>query len=724
MFESRNRLVKPALAAALVTMALGGCDATKDGDPYPLPPTDVFKAEFNTTSGSVPYPTDLFFSGSTDGTLNPPATIPWRPASNREALSALDGWSTTAPITTRFSMPLDESSLNENTVRVVEMYLSNTTKAPAQGAELPSGVTSPVRRVLVPGEDYTVGLSDAIDAEGRVLQITPLKPLTPSTGAVNIGYLVLLTNGIESTTGEAATPDDQFASYLAAPNDPVCSNFDPATDLTNYSLCRLTKGQLQIAQGVGLDPASVVLSFSFTTQSIEDTLDVLNATTTAQPIAVVPSGLDTKQASGGLLQGKANVYVGRTVVPYYLTPAANPTDRASVLTKFWVAAGPSPVPGLDPSSRNLTRFNPLPEKKADVEIPLLVTVPNATAAGGACVKPASGWPVAIVQHGITGNRTQALAMADSFADACVVVAAIDLPLHGLVPDQDGVDPNTTSPLYCSSVTPNPACMGAIERTFDVDLVNNSTSAATSDTLIDSSGAHFINIPSPLTSRDNLRQAASDLNVFAKSVASLDVTGDGVSDIDASRVHLVGLSLGGMVGTVAADHTPALRTVSASAPGGLTSRLLLDSAAFGPRIRSALGASLVIDSYIYNLFVSDLQAAIDSGDPVNHVAGAVEQHPYHLMKVIDDQVVPNNATDRLILAGNLDKLTALGPNPVSAGDGGYTVFTLGDHGTLFSPTASLAATTEMQKQTVKFVATAPAPGGPFVVIEDVTVLDIE
>ena len=720
MFESRNRLMKPVVAAALATVVLGGCSVSKNGDPYPQPLTDVFTAEFNTTSGALPYPTDLFFNGSTDGTLNPPATIPWRPASNREALSALDGWSTTAPITTRFSMAIDPGSLGASSVRVVELYLSNTTKAPASGAELPTGVPSPVRRVLTPDVDYVVEVGDEVDGNGRTLKITPLKPLTPSTGATNIGYLVILTNGVKGADGQSATPSDQYASYLSAPAD--CSSF-PTTDALNFGLCRLTKAHLQIAAGVGLDPASVVMSWTFSTQSIEDTLDVLSATTTAQPITVVPSGLDTKQASGGRLQGKANVYVGRTVVPYYLTPAANPTDRASVLTKFWVAAGPSPVPGLDPTSRNLTRFNPLPEKKADVAIPLLVTVPNATAAGGACVKPASGWPVAIVQHGITGNRTQALAVADSFADACVVVAAIDLPLHGLVPDQDGVEPNTTSPLFCSSATPNPACMGAIERTFNVDLVNNSTGAATSDNLVDASGAHFINIPSPLTSRDNARQAASDLNVLFKSIQSLDLDGAAGADIDPNRIHLVGLSLGAMTSIVAADHTP-FRTLSASAPGGWTVQLLLESQTFGPRIRQALGASLVIDSYIYDLFTSDLQTIVDSSDPLNHIFGAQENLPLHLMEVAGDTVVPNTATDRLIVAGGLDKLTALGPNPVAAGDGGYTLFTAGSHGTLFDPTASLAATTEMQKQVVKFVATTPLPGGPFVVIEDVTVLDLD
>jgi dienelactone hydrolase len=725
MFESRNRLLAAVLAVALTGSGLGGCEATKDGDPFPPPPTEVFKAEFRfnptgTTLPFLPAPTDIFFSGSTDGTLNVPAALaPLYPLG--AALSALDGWSTTAPIATSFSMPLDVSTLSGTTVHLIEMYLSNTTKAPAQGAELPAGVTSPVRRVLVADTDFTVGISDAIDSGGRYLKITPLKPLTPSSGATNIGYIVLLTDGIRSTTGQTAAADDQYASYRDAPAD--CSSF--ASGTTDNALCRLTKAHLAIGQAVGVTPASVVLSWSFTTQSVNDTLAALAATTPAQPVTVVPTGLTTKQANAAL-QGKANIYVGATTTPYYLTPAANPTDRASVLTKFWTAAGASPVPGLDPTSRHVTRFNPLPFKVADPRIPVLVTVPNATAAGGACTKPAAGWPVVIIQHGITGNRTQALAMADSYADACFVVAAIDLPLHGIKPDynEDGNGVDNTSPLYCSSTTPNPACMGAIERTFDVDLVNNaSTSSAVSDGKVDPSGTHFINLTSPLTSRDNNRQAAADLNVFSKTIKTLDLTADGISDIDPNRVHLTGLSLGAMVGTVASKFTDFV-TVTASAPGGLVTRLLLDSPTFGPTIRAGLSASLVPDSYLYNSFVRDLQAVIDAADPVNHVFGAQANNPYHLEEITGDSVVPNSATDRLILAGELRKLTTLGPNPVPAGDGAYTLFTAGSHGTLFDPTASGAATVEAQKEAVLFAASALQPGGPFVVLSDATVLSLQ
>ncbi|MCE3286240.1 MAG: Extracellular lipase, Pla/cef family, partial [Steroidobacteraceae bacterium] len=199
--------------------------------------------------------------------------------------------------------------------------------------------------------------------------------------------------------------------------------------------------------------------------------------------------------------------------------------------------------------------------------------------------------------------------------------------------------------------------------------------------------------------------------------------DGQSDINPARVHFASLSLGAMASIVAADHTT-VRTLSASAPGGVITQLLLDSATYGPRIKASLGASLVIDSYVYDLFVSDLQTVLDSSDPVNHIAGAQEAVPLHVMEVVGDAVIPNSATDRLIVAGGLTKLTAVGPNPVAAGSGGYTIFTAGSHGTLISPAASLPATVEMQKQVVSFVATADMLGGPFVLIEDVTVLDTE
>ena len=192
MLDAKTRLLTPALAV-IAAVALSGCEASQDGDPFPAPVPGEFIANFSLPTASSPlpvwpYPIDLWFPGSTDLTLNIPTAVSAAGVVlNPVALSTLDGFSTSAPITTGFNQPIRAESINGSTVRMIELYLSNTTKAPAQGAELPPGVASPVKRVLRFGTDYTAEVSGDVDSGGKFLKITPLKPLTPSSGLVNIG---------------------------------------------------------------------------------------------------------------------------------------------------------------------------------------------------------------------------------------------------------------------------------------------------------------------------------------------------------------------------------------------------------------------------------------------------------------------------------------------------------------------------------------------------------
>src|SRR5262252_7465468 len=81
-------------------------------------------------AGILPYPFDVYFAGSTDGTLNiqPPNQL-W-PA--QSALNAIDGFSTTASIRERFNGPIDKASLaTPGAVIVVHI---NTTNAPSAAA--------------------------------------------------------------------------------------------------------------------------------------------------------------------------------------------------------------------------------------------------------------------------------------------------------------------------------------------------------------------------------------------------------------------------------------------------------------------------------------------------------------------------------------------------------------------------------------------------------------
>jgi pimeloyl-ACP methyl ester carboxylesterase len=303
----------------------------------------------------------------------------------------------------------------------------------------------------------------------------------------------------------------------------------------------------------------------------------------------------------------------------------------------------------------------------------------------------------IFQHGITGNRTNMLGLADSFAAQGFVVVAIDLPLHGIT------DP--MSPLY----------QAANERTFNLDVMNNTTGAAGPDGVIDSSGASFINLSSLLTSRDNLREGSADLLTFVRSVGNLDLNGDAAPDIDATRIHFVGQSLGSIVAVPWLSLSPAVQTATLSVPGGVIAQLLRDSPTFGPRINAGLQAQgLVPGTTLYNQFFRDAQNVVEAGDPVNYMAAAAAAKPILLHQVIGDTVIPNSATQRLIDVAALTKVSTPGPNPVSRA---YVSFTAGAHSSLLDPAASLPATIEMQTEAVTFAVTngtVVAIGNPAVI----------
>lgn len=674
----RTRHAATALVASLI---LAGCSGSSDGigptDPTagngnPATPAGVgvFKANFVPLSGVLPFPTDLYFNGSTDGTLNIPAT-PFLP--NVAGLNALDGFSTVATATARFSRPINPATISAATVRMIEVTVDNATKA-----------TVGVRGVRVFGTDYTARVATTIDSAGSTLEIVPLRPLTPSTGATNVGYLIVLTNGLQDTSGNAATPD---VDYVAIKNaQPTCAAI---TNASLNGICRLTGAHLQIAGALGVPAANIVLTFSYSTQATRDSINIAAALAQPTPVVAQFTGLNLSGLNAAL-PPIANVYVGTLDVPYYHNPAAP-------LTGSWRGAPFTAVPG-QPATTHLTRFNPVPVVQASLTIPLFVTVPNALSGR---VKPAAGWPVVIFQHGLRGNRTQSAAIAAAYAAQGFVVAAIDIPLHGIT--------DTASPLF----------QGARERTFNLDLVNNATGAPGSDGAIDPSGTHIINLTSLLTSRDNLRQAATDIAQLSESLPGLDLDGDAVADIDGNRIHYSGISLGGIVGTVANALPIATLSAYLNVPGGGVANLLRESAALSPSVNAGLAAAgLVQGTTLYEQFFRDAQTIVDAGDPLNYVAATVAARPAVLTQVINDLVVPNTATQRLVNAGGFVKASTAGPTAVAAGNGRWVHFTSGSHGSLLDPSSSLAVTTEMQTHAASLAAT----GGTAFVIANPGILE--
>jgi dienelactone hydrolase len=693
------------LLAAAASFALSACfsDSTSSGnggigptDPTSgngaPPPVTGFRALFRPSGGILPYPIDLYFSGSTDGTLNLPASISAL-TPNFAAVNALDGYSTTADITLRFSGAINAATLAAN-VRVIRVSIDNATKA-----------TTGVLGILQPGVDYSISVSPDVDTAGTTMLIRPLRPLVPSTGATNNGYLVLVTGDVHDTAGAGATPDSEYlairtaaiADITAGLATPTCAS---VTNATLNGVCRLTWAHLRIGAalpgGLAVAPSSVIASWSFSTVSTRDTLAYLAATTTARPYTVTPTGLTTAFMG---LPGIVNLYNGTLNIDYYLSvpTAANPT---AVLTKAWQAAGPSPVPGIDPASRNLTRFNPVPGATTAINIPMLIAVPNVG------TKPAAGWPVVVWIHGFPRDRTDALLVADMMASRGFATVAIDLPLHGVTP---------YSAPYAAPFAQTP-----IERTFNVDFqVNGQLGVPGPDGLVDTTGVNFLNLANALVQRDNARQGVADNIALIRTIPAIDIdpaTNPG-PDFDGNRIHVIGYSLGGthagnLLGLLGAE----VKSSALPSAAVMLTDTIQQSATYGPIISHLLaGQGIPPNTTLYRMFFRNLQAAFDSADVVNYaptVAGPLAGGRTVFLSVFEggaggfltDQTVPVSSTQRLIstIGGTgVSRVNSLGTTVVAGTNGGYVPFSQGIHNSLLDPGPSQQATVELQREIADF-----------------------
>ena len=661
------------------------------GDPV----TAVITARFAPADGILPFPTNLILSGTTDLTLNPPAEDPTDFSDPAVALSALDGFSTIAPWGAPFSANVAASSVVPGqSVRVFEVKLTG-----------PGGGVTEVVAELQAGVDFVAV------ANGAGVGIVPLKALKQITS-----YMAVLTNGITDDAGNAATPDQTY--FLTKRTSPLVDTNGNSTDplITNETagklepLRQLTNSQEAAAASQGIDPANIVLSFVMTTQSITPVLQAVKATTQPGASTLVPTGLNTSVINGA---GIADIWIGVQSSPYYLgAPSAeNPT---APLNSFWKAApgaymAPFDALGLDPTSTNLTFANPFPVATGVQTYPVLLTLPNINSGH---TKPASGWPIVIFQHGITGNRTHMLAVADTLASIGYAVIAQDLVLHGI-----------TDPNHQFNIENTPFGPIANERTFEVDYVDNETGAPGSDGIVDSSGAHFINLGNLLVSRDNVRQGIADLMTLTATIPTMDLDGDGSPDFDGSNIAFVSQSLGSIHGATFIALDDNVNTAVLSVGGGGIARLLDGSAAFGPRIRAGLAAvGVEAGTPKYDQFMVITQTVIDAADPLNFAALSSANNNILFHEVLGDQVVPNSVAGAP-LSGSEPLIAAMGLPAITSttaseqGVDGVVRFTAGNHSSLLSPVGSLAATVEMQTQMASMIATR----GTTVVVTDTSVI---
>ena len=729
----RRFAIRTLVLPSMLLTALAGQSAHAYDYTAPVPFHTI--ANFDPNNGIIPFPNNLLLRGTTDLTLNIPNPTQIDPVSS---LNSLDGFSTIAPWSTTFPAALTPSSVvGGQTVHLFQVTLTG-----------PGGGVTGVVRELASPQEYVATLASNT-ATGSTLAIVPTAPLKQLTS-----YMAVLTNGITDATGRPVR--SSLIYLLSKRTTPLCTGGTTSTvpALPASEACaleplrQLTNLQEAAAIKAGVSSAHIVLSWVATTQSTTVTMQAVTGLIDAVPnssIAMVPTGLNLSQVSASL-PPVADVYVGALTLPYYLS-APTATNPTAPLTGFWQAAPGGYVPpfngfGLDPTSTNVTFANPFPVATSNQTIPVLLTVPNANSGKS---MPAAGWPVVIFQHGFTGNRTNAFAIAGSLAAAGFAVIAIDQPLHGLV-DQ-------TNPLYRNQLLTGTPAAGLItgERTFDLDFQNNTTGASGPDGQIDRSGSYYINLTSLRTQRDNLRESVADLLELRSAIPSVSV--DGVTPLfDSARISFVGQSLGSIAGTsfMALAQTPntAVQSAVLNVPGGAITGLILASPSYGPLILAGLAsAGIHPGTASFNTFLVAAQTAIDSGDPINYAAltanknilaqevvggGAPVPGDISLAACptcydanglwLSDRVIPNTAPG-FPLSGGTPLMGVMGLTPISTttqsatGVRAWVRFTNGEHGSILDPSSSPQTTVEMQTEAITFLAS----GGLVVPITNPTVI---
>ncbi len=222
--------------------------------------------------------------------------------------------------------------------------------------------------------------------------------------------------------------------------------------------------------------------------------------------------------------------------------------------------------------------------------------------------PAAGYPVVIIQHGLSGSREFIVDLANTFTKKGWMVAAIDSVTFGARAPESG---NTTD-------TAN-------------DFAGPSTTYTGPDGFADTenqSNDLFGNLQSIVAIRDQFREAGFDTAQLVKVLrakqdfSALDTgNGNGAPSIDPSRIAYIGDSLGAMEGTIGAALEPNVKAwyLNVNA-GSLFPELAGHSPAIGKLLIEAAGFNfgIVNDTFSWSHpLMQVLENIIEPGDPISY-----------------------------------------------------------------------------------------------------------
>ncbi|GAA63042.1 hypothetical protein P20311_0817 [Pseudoalteromonas sp. BSi20311] len=797
--------MKKMLLSLSVAAALAGCgggetlEDVKNDSVTVIPKATV---KFDPANGVISVPNDLLMSGTRDGTLNIPGelndenvSIPRAAYADPQlALGALDGWSTQVPFKIDLTFPpgisLDETSAaSPGSVRIFEVIMG-ASLTDAECSQAPAGAACKLVGELTFGVDFVT------QASGDAVAIIPLKPFKAGSSYINV-----LTTGLKDSEGRAIEPSSTYATVkqeapLVTPSQLALQGAVNSYENVVVSSGDITKDDIIFSAAMTMQSAGPVLGTIkkiLAASLTEPTIPTPALQIPTQPMANVQQAFALQGITVPDVFQVAQYQKGSIQLPMYLgTPKGKeisdlndtywqamcdnavavmgykaqkgedfPADPVSTNDAMCAALSDGRLrdlgEGLD-VTRHLTKYNSLPKVQSTATVPVQITKPilpvvNAYRSGLGlepfAAMPENGWPVVIMQHGITTQKESMLTLTAQLSLQGFATVAIDHPRHG-------------------------------ERGIDVDVDGTDDFNATSGSVLS-----YMNLSSLLVARDSLRQSSADLLGLR---LGLNFSGD--SSLNSRDVSYIGHSLGSIVAPafIAQANSPLadqvdplfkVNAVALASGGGGIASFLLESAAFGPFIQGSVlsqagtaeadefnaflnaGAlsncgALLPDmqdflSCGFNEFATSLtmageadklanikgvmtqfvfaaQTALDSGDPTNYAATvkALETPVYMNVVVGDgtdsnkpDQVIPPMTANNPI-AGTLPLANFMGLETVSTsqaptemGSSYLVKFNTGHHGSVLTPAqderqsstaaGSAAANAEMQLQIATYLA---------------------
>jgi hypothetical protein len=499
---------RPLLAAAALSLVA------------PLALADGVSVRNEAGLAGAPFPSNRYtvFDG-TQNTLRrvqlprPDCAVRVSDCQDIDVINTLDGFSTQPRITVPFTGDIDVSSVNSDTVFLVNLGDTLTLHGFGERVGINQILWDPATKTLVFESD-------------QLLQ-------------QHSRYLLVVTDGVHDASGKKIENGGW--------GDELGLAFGRARDGADYRR-DLRDG----VQGLRSGRHKIVAASLFSTQSTSADLVKINR----QIKQSTPAPVDFMIGNGAAV---------RAVFPVASVTAiqfSRQTGAAPVFTPSFV---PTTAHGVVPGAVAQIaygRFRSPDYENADKFIPptgTLTGTPQPQGANDLIVqmflpagaKPAAGWPVAIFGHGF----------GDSMYGAPWTVAAT-LASQGIATVSINVVGHAGGALGTLAVTRNAlptVVVPAGGRGIDQD--GNGTIDSTE-------GSSAAASKSIISSRDGLRQTVVDLMQLVRQVeAGIDVDGDGSVDLDAQRIYYAGQSFGGIYGTIFLGTEPSIKAGVPNVPGG-------------------------------------------------------------------------------------------------------------------------------------------------------------